>query len=122
MKLKVWRATVAQLDWLVTDLVYTKMLLSGEHLKYWGLKDHLLGLGARPYTSDWLWGGELINSEKISTTCDDSGVWLAYYAYNYGGERQYMNSDHRQLVAAMRSYVGANWGKEVHIPDSLKDR
>lgn len=70
-------------------------------------------------TTNWAQGGAIIEREKISTTVDDSGVWVAYNKYNYAEEERYMQTGATPLIAAMRCYVASQLGDEITLPQEL---
>lgn len=74
-----------------------------------------------PYSpsTDWAQGGPIIEREKISTTIDHSGLWIAFNGYNYSDEKEFVQCDRSQLIAAMRCYVASKLGNEVDIPEEL---
>ena len=69
------------------------------------------------YSRKWETGGPIIERETISTTIDDSGVWLAFNQYNYAGEKRLMHAGPTPLIAAMRCYVASKLGDEVDVPN-----
>lgn len=113
MKVKVSEATNLQLDWMVA-----KALGASEDT----LESYVDGLreaGDGDYSTDWSQGGPIIEREHISTTCDHSGIWVAYSLWNYADVRQFMQGGSTPLVAAMRCYVTSKLGEEVEVPDEL---
>ena len=58
------------LDWAVQEIEYQRMVAEGEHVKQWALDDHRAGASISPYSTDWLWGGPIIQREQISVDFD----------------------------------------------------
>jgi hypothetical protein len=76
-------------------------------------EDTLLDSTPYAYSTDWAWGGPIIEREGIDLY--QSGSWAAE-----------MGGTHRQegptpLVAAMRCYVGSVMGNEMEVPDELTE-
>ena len=71
------------------------------------------------YLGDWAQGGPILNNAKISRTIDDTGLWIAYSAYNYAEEKQWMHCDRSELVAGLRCFVESQLGDEVDVPEEL---
>ena len=84
------------------------------------------------YSTDWAFGGLIIEREKI-------GVWWAHHVVDdegneYGNhwyaetgltddsadERHVCMTGETPLIAAMRCYVASKLGDEVEVPDELK--
>lgn len=66
-----------------------------------------------------MWGDSIIDREKISTTVDHSGVWIAFLGANYADEARHMMSGATRREAAMRCFVASKLGDEVEIPVEL---
>lgn len=64
-------------------------------------------------------GDAIIDREKISTTINHSGTWLAYMGYNLNDEHLFMMAGATRREAAMRCYVASKLGDEVEIPKEL---
>lgn len=70
------------------------------------------GCTAPPYSSDWCFGGPIIEREKISVTSQTNGhSWAAKGAHNY-------SYGPTPLIAAMRAYVASKLGDEP-VPEEL---
>ena len=54
------------LDWAVQEIEYQRMVAEGEHVKQWVLDDHRAGASINHYSTDWLWGGPIIDRERIT--------------------------------------------------------
>jgi len=78
------------------------------------------GCTAPPYSTDWSFGGPIIEREKIRLNCGDGtwgvaeGVWEAAHPRNI-----YVSFGPTPLIAAMRCYVASKLGDEVDIPEEL---
>ena len=69
-------------------------------------------------STDWAQGGPIIEREKISTSTDERGGWMAWI---YDGlEMCYLEHGPNPLIAVMRCYVASKLGDEVNIPEELK--
>ncbi len=67
---------------------------------------------APPYSTDWAFGGPIIDQEKIGLF--PSGV--AWYERDGGTFYSYGPTP---LIAAMRCYVASKLGDKVEVPDEL---
>jgi|LakMenE01Jun11ns_1017448.scaffolds.fasta_scaffold9779867_1 hypothetical protein len=100
MKIKTNELNEAALDWLVAKC-----------------EDTLLDSTLYQYSTDWAWGGPIIEREGIRLHRSHTGNWWA------GPE----SDPHRPvsgptpLVAAMRCYVASRLGDEVNVPDELAE-
>lgn len=103
-----WGATMSTVDWL-----YRYKFLEGER-----------------YSSDWEYGGPIIEREELSVeplyTSGGLDCWQAYgHNLRYDDHGNYINgSDNRRygptpLSAAMRCYVASKLGDEVDVPEEL---
>lgn len=113
MKIKTQDLTDAALDWAVQEIEYQRMIAEGEHVKQWVLDDHRAGASINHYSTDWLWGGQIIEREGISIyrmTSDWSAAYIPSGAAQDGPT---------PLIAAMRCLVAAKLGDEVEVPDEL---
>ena len=120
IQMKTSELTGAALDWAVAKCEgYTD---------YCGQTDKMLAprkeygwvcLSDITYTTDWAQGGPILNNAKISRTIDDTGRWIAYSAYNYAEEKQWMHCDRSELVAGLRCFVESQLGDEVDVPNEL---
>jgi hypothetical protein len=95
MKIKTSDLTLLALNNAVHELVYPD-----EPIKE--------GCTAPPYSTDWSFGGPIIEREKIRLNCGDGtwgvaeGVWEAAHPRNI-----YVSFGPTPLVAAMRCYVAS---------------
>jgi hypothetical protein len=77
-----------------------------------------------PSSSDWRYGGPIIQKEKIATF-EDGGKWFALYSDDMSDYRRDHDSKintiqaHSLLVAAMRTYVFRILGESVEIPETM---
>lgn len=75
------------------------------------------------YSSNWSFGGPIIEREKIDITYYpdkshvDGGVWLAEYVTETQDIDQFGPTP---LIAAMRCFVVSRLGEEVEIPEELE--
>ena len=110
------------LDWAVGDSEFKRLIAEGAHVKQWVLDQHNEGSHTDPYSTDWLFGGPIIESEEIAVQCCYTGGelsgWLA--------DSKLLSPDDEQgqfgsipLIAAMRCYVASKLGAEVEVPDQL---
>ena len=118
-KIKTGDLTGPALDWAVQEIEYQRMVAEGEHVKQWVLDDHRAGSCSAHYSTDWLWGGPLLNQHKISRTIDHSGLWIAYAGYNLNDEQRHMQCDRSELVAGLRCLVALNLGEVVDVPEEM---
>jgi len=98
MKIKTSELTGAALNWAVEEA---------------GDKDHTYV--PRAYSTDWAFGGPIIERNGLSVM-PDTGLdwWVAHQGtvhYGYGPT---------PLVAAMRCFVASKLGDEVDVPEELK--
>lgn len=113
MKIKTSKLTGAALDWAVanckrayepsieTDVDGTKRIGYGGMFPEW--------------STDWAYGGPIIESERININPDpDAPEWYAYYD-NQGK----WWSGSMPLIAAMRCFVAYQIGDEIDIPEEL---
>lgn len=108
MKMKTSELTGAALDWAVAEAngVHSDIGVNG---KPW----------EPPYSTDWAFGGPIIEREGISIYPDSSNdlpeiKWSAdsFDVFRWGGPTP--------LVAAMRCHVASKLGNEVEIPEELQ--
>lgn len=116
MKVKTAELTGIALDWAVAKC-------DGfiDHLAYRPAQFvHTHRLGYDNYSTDWLKGGPLLESEKISVEIKPHGYWMASHQYNYTDEKRFLTLGDTLLMAAMRCFVASKLGEEVEIPEKLK--
>ena len=108
------------LDWAVQEIEYQRMVAEGEHVKQWALDDHRAGASINHYSTDWLWGGPLIDGmvrEGLRLTgykslpTDPTSCQAQIGNIVTGGPTP--------LIAAMRCYVASKLGATVDIPQEL---
>ena len=111
MKMKTSELTGAALDWAVAKC---EAPVGG--YKAWVQADLDKGLlhGMR-YSSDWLWGGPIIEREYIQLTID-----LGWIATRKEGPAVSEEHGPTPLIAAMRCYVASRLGDEIELPEELK--
>ena len=99
MKIKVSEATPVQLDWMVAKC-------EGAYLP-----------APYSYSTNWLFGGPLIEREGINTYQMQDGTWQANLDYGMTDELIYWGPT--PLIAAMRCFVVSKLGDEVDVPEEL---
>lgn len=92
----------AALDWTVAKIGFIK-----------GTAASLIKSEVRPYSTDWAYGGAIIEREKIT--------WDGMAARIFVPERDCSICAYGPtiLIAAMRCYVARKLGDEVEIPEGL---
>lgn len=94
--------------------------LTGAALDWAVAKCEGLKLGGLPYnpSSNWKYGGPVIEREKIELRNDDATgeIWAQPW-----DQDEYQQSGPTPLIAAMRCYVASKLGDEVDVPDELND-
>ena len=107
------------LDWAVQEIEYRRMVAEGEHVKQWVLDDHRAGASINPYSTNWLWGGPIIDSmvrEGLRLTgykslpTDPTSCQAQIGNIVTGGPTP--------LIAAMRCFC-SKLGDVVDIPEEL---
>lgn len=80
----------------------------------------------RPYCTEWLHGGPIIEREGMELLCNVSPAQAKAFknaAPDWFACLKYKRADHwhgpTPLIAAMRCYVASELGDEVDVPDSL---
>lgn len=113
MKLKTSELIGKALDWAAAECLFK--INGTADVKPWAYANHLKGATTHPFSTDWIWGGTVIEKERI--TVDSQGKdycrWRATswdHGWFYGDT---------PLVAAMRCFVYRHLGDEVEIPDGL---
>ena len=118
-KIKTGELIDAALDWAVQEIEYQRMLAQGEHVKQWALDDHRAGASINPYSTDWLWGGQILERENISVGYQGhlgvplDSLWYATNRVDACGFGQ------KPLTAVLRCYVASKLGSEIEVPDAL---
>ena len=107
------------LDWAVQEIEYQRMVAEGEHVKQWALDDHRAGASINHYSTDWLWGGPILERENISVGYQGhSGVPLdsLWYATN---RVDACGFGQKPLIAVLRCFCCSKLGDVVDIPEEL---
>jgi hypothetical protein len=82
------------------------------------------GCSAPPYSSDWLWGGPIIEEERIGVgfvRWDDIDEALPLWvAYKCSGSAAFEAEGFSPLIAAMRCYVASKLGDTIEVPEGLQ--
>ena len=119
VKVKTSELTGAALDWAVQEIEYQRMVAEGEHVKQWALDDHRAGAGINNYSTDWLWGGPILERENISVGYQGhlgvplDSLWYATNRADAWGFGQ------KPLTAAMCCFCCSKLGDVVEVPDEL---
>ena len=74
------------------------------------------------YSSDWSFGGPIIEREEIQLATERGGEWVASIprAVEIGDYRKYcFKTGPTPLIAAMRCFVVSRLGEEVEIPEEF---
>ena len=119
VKIKTGELIDAALDWVVQEIEYQRMVAEGEHVKQWALDDHRAGASINHYSTDWLWGGPVLERENISVGYQGHlGVSLdsLWYATNRADACGFGQTP---LIAAMRCYCAFKLGGDVDVPEEL---
>ena len=118
MKIKVSEADGAALDWLVAKCEGWTPVIGRNPYNYPVLLSNYDG----SYSTDWTYGGPIIEREKMDIiyypdgSHVDGGVWLAAYVTETQDIDQLGPTP---LIAAMRCFVMSRLGDEVEIPEGL---
>ncbi len=118
------------LDWAVTKCEYNAMSELGISIKPWVLEALAKGERFDPYSTDWLWGGPIIDRARISVFELPSGLDLKEHpTFKPGdlweaeimphGEDSIRFCGPTPLVAVARCHAASKFGDEVEIPDVL---
>ena len=117
MKIKTSELTGRALDWAVAKALKRgpeyNLAAFGTVFRGWWLTQGGEYERMPSYSTDWSQGGPIIEQERISTTVDHSGLWIAFNGYNYSDEKEFMQCDRSKLVAGLRCYVASKLGNEV---------
>ncbi len=104
MKAKTDELIHEALDWAVT------------HANYEINGDEVWRQDKCDYSTDWAWGGPIIERERIELA-NVSADWRAMVDNDGGWVRCYGPTP---LIAAMRCFVASRLGDEIEIPEELK--
>ena len=118
MKIKTSELTDAALDWAVQEIEYQRMVAEGEHVKQWALDDHRAGSRSAHYSTDWLWGGPILEREQISVDFDADPECGGPCAASTRDSHCYWVGP-TPLIAALRCFVTSKLGDTVEVPDEL---
>lgn len=121
--LKTSELTGAALDWAVAKCE------GKEAIKVQGLGGAVclfktVGYDPTPWqpSTDWEYGGPIIEREKLQITTERDGGWVSSIprAIEIGGYRKYIFTyGPTPLIAAMRCYVASKLGDDVDVPEEL---
>lgn len=122
MKIKTPELIGAALDWAVYEAGINDLRDRGEHVKLWVYEDHVAGRTTHPFSTDWAWGGPIIERERIELLIFATG-WEAQMIHGDNYRIDQCEGDGisgpTPLIAAMRCYVASKLGAEVEVPDPL---
>lgn len=147
-KIKAKDLIAPALDWAVQKIEFDRLRARGEPVKQWELDGMNQGNHLHSYSTDWAWGGEVVEREKITVLCAEgeynfarAGTPDCYDTYwvakrgqlctveTYGPQGDDWGSCFRvekggvqgatPLIAAMRCYVASKLGDEVEVPVGL---
>jgi hypothetical protein len=72
-----------------------------------------------PYSTDWVFGGPIIERERINTL-DHGSSWNCFYSRGPRVGQRW--SGPTPLIAAMRCFVSSKLGDTVEVPDELMEK
>lgn len=79
-------------------------------------------LRSRPYSSEWEYGGPIMERKGIWLSCDDAGEWVAsFFPHSESGpvdgppDVKRIFEGPTPLIAAMRAFVASKFGEEVEL-------
>lgn len=111
----------AALNWAVETLEICRMREAGEHVKEWWVLEKQFN--PSPYSTDWLWGGPILERERIGVKVASNGKWRATTAEAIdvpGGTFAYVEATaETPLEAVSRCYVASRLGDIVDVPNQL---
>lgn len=128
MEMQVFTAEGIALDWMVAKAMGATNLHYDTIATYWFTlngKDHALSSGWSPSqnfapSTNWVYGGPIIEKERLCIDIDSAGVWLSYTKQSYDDESRFTNSGSTALIAAMRCFVVSKLGEKVDVPSALR--
>lgn len=103
MKIKTQDLTGPALDWAVAKC----QRLKGDVMA-------AVTAGEFSPSTQWHWGGPIIEREHITLRCYTDALWDASI-----GRLDYVADGPTPLIAAMRCYVASKLGDEVDVPEGL---
>ena len=109
MKIKTSELKGAALDWVVAQA-------AGYTTSYLDLMYDIKSYDKFNPSTDWSFGGPIIEEEKIAIMCPSTGDFWDARANVFPAE--YWRGE-TPLIAAMRCYVASKLGDEVEIPKEL---
>jgi len=120
MRIKTATATGVTLNWLVAKAKNTLFPLGSVVLDQ---KQLLVSDEFVVYTpsTNWNQAGPIIADWRVCTDIGHDGVWLAWVKQNYEDKPEFMQSGPTLLIAAMRTFVTSRLGREVDVPEELKN-
>lgn len=113
MKIKTADLIGRPLNWAVESSEIERMRAWGERVKEWWVEEKQSD--PTEYSTDWLWGGEIIERERIELGSYND-QWQATMHMEDGS---IFERGPTALIAAMRCHVASQMGDEVDVPDSL---
>ena len=122
----------AALDWAVQEIEYQRMVAEGEHVKQWVLDDHRAGAGINHYSTNWLWGGPIIQREGLNLSVDYQDDALSDDMVQIGWKGNLWNNSvpgtagflqwaygPTPLIAAMRCFCCDKLGDTAEVPEGI---
>lgn len=109
----------AALDWAVGEIEFSRLIAQGSHVKQWVLEDHRAGRRTDPWSTDWQFGGPIIDCDRVllQPEIGKENAGNAWSAISLTGHVCYGPTP---LIAAMRCYVASKMGDTVDVPDNLE--
>lgn len=122
MKVKTSELIGSALDWTVATIEGYKNLRKNPHAFDQALimnrnNGQCVLFSALKYSTDWNWGGPIIERERISLNLWAGFGWRA--GTRTGKTPASFYSAPTPLIASMRCYVASKLGNEVDVPDEL---
>lgn len=123
MKIKTSELTGEALDWAVlsldcklpADFASIPVIVNGKTQIF--RRDTQQYSGVVSPTTDWRYGGPIVERERITLRVDTrGGRWVAFLDGDHVTARM---TGATPLIAAMRCYVASKLGTEVEIPSKL---
>lgn len=113
MKIKTAELIGAALDWAVAKCE------GREFYQHEGDGATCMRGGWTDYSTDWVQGGSIIESERIFVRPKTAGDWRCWIYDGRGEGIKFDQHGPTPLIAAMRCYVASKLGDEVDVPEEL---
>ncbi|WP_234265227.1 phage protein NinX family protein [Hydrogenophaga sp. NFH-34] len=115
MKVKTSSLSGMALNWAVTLIELERQEQVGEHVKGWLANDIRAGRCIYPYSTDWLWGGPIIDRMKFEFKFNKSDQ-----LFRVLDNKRHCWRGETHLIAAMRAYLASVKGDEIEFPMAAK--